>query len=148
MGNTNDKRPPLPHVPVLDPAEFEKTWHDSQHLLAALNGAGLGAWFWNIESGEVSWSRGAQKVFGLDPTRPLSAPVDYIGLIPEEERGEVLRMFQAVIDGSPTAEPIRHRIHLPDGSLRWIEITGSLQAGEAGQQRMFGVVRDLSLIHI
>ena len=37
MGNTNDKRPPLPHVPVLDPAEFEKTWHDSQHLLAALN---------------------------------------------------------------------------------------------------------------
>ncbi|MEQ9728755.1 EAL domain-containing protein [Pseudomonas sp. WHRI 8822A] len=144
MGNTNDKRPPLPHVPVLDPAEFEKTWHDSQHLLAALNGAGLGAWFWNIESGEVSWSRGAQKVFGLDPTRPLSAPVDYIGLIPEEERSEVLRMFQAVIDGSPTAEPIRHRIHLPDGSLRWIEITGSLQAGEAGQQRMFGVVRDIT----
>lgn len=144
MGNSNDKRPPLPYVPALDPAEFEKTWHDSQHLLAALNGAGLGAWFWNVDTGEVNWSRGAQRLFGLDPNSPLSAPVDYMALIPEEERTEVMRMFQAVLDGSPTAEPIRHRIHWPDGSLRWLEITGSLQAGDSGQQRMFGVIRDIS----
>lgn len=144
MGNSNDKRPPLPYVPALDPAEFEKTWHDSQHLLAALNGAGLGAWFWNIDTGEVNWSRGAQKLFGLDPNSPLSAPVDYIALIPEEDRSEVLRMFQAVLDGSPNPEPIRHRIHWPDGSLHWLEITGSLQAGDAGHHRMFGVIRDIS----
>lgn len=144
MGHSNNKRPPLPYVPALDPAEFEKTWHDSQHLLAAINGAGLGAWFWNVDTGEVNWSRGAQKLFGLDPNAPLAAPVDYMALIPEEDRTEVLRMFQAVLDGSPTAEPIRHRIHWPDGSLHWLEITGSLQADEAGQQKMFGVIRDIS----
>ncbi|SDG91823.1 PAS domain S-box-containing protein/diguanylate cyclase (GGDEF) domain-containing protein [Pseudomonas flavescens] len=144
MGNSNDKRPPLPYVPALDPAEFEKTWHDTQRLLAALNGAQLGAWFWNIATGEVNWSRGAQKLFGLDPNTPTSTPIDYMDLIPGEERRDVLRLFQAALDGIPSGEPIRHRIRWPDGSLHWLEISGSLQTDESGQNKMFGVVRDIT----
>ncbi|TBU84408.1 EAL domain-containing protein [Phytopseudomonas dryadis] len=144
MGNSNDDRPPLPYVPALDPAEFEKTWHDAQRLLAALNGAQLGAWYWNISSGEVNWSRGAQKLFGLDPNRPLRTPIDYIDLIPEEDRTEVLRQFQAVLDGAPSSQALRQRIRWPDGSLHWLEISGSLQTGGSGQRKMFGVIRDIT----
>ena len=39
------KQPPFPHIPALDPVEFEKTWQDAPRLLAALNGAHLGAWY-------------------------------------------------------------------------------------------------------
>jgi diguanylate cyclase (GGDEF)-like protein/PAS domain S-box-containing protein len=136
--------PPLPYIPAADPAESEKTWHDTQHLLAALNGAQLGAWFWDVASGEVSWSRGAQRLFGLDPNQPLHTPLDYMALIPEEDRGAVMRKFQAVLDGSPSLEPVSHRIIWPNGSRHWLEISGSLQQDAGGKRKMFGVIRDIT----
>jgi len=87
------KQPPFPHIPALDPVEFEKTWQDAPRLLAALNGAHLGAWYWDIDSGRVSWSRGAQALFGLDPKHPLQRQIDYIELIPAEERAKVQKRF-------------------------------------------------------
>ena len=52
MANSSDT-PPLPHIPALDPAAFEQSWSDAPRLLAALNGAHLGAWFWDVDSGQV-----------------------------------------------------------------------------------------------
>ena len=142
---TSDKRtPPLPFIPALDPADFEKTWSDAPRLLAALNGANLGAWYWDIESGRTNWSRGAQALFGLDPKHPLPAQVNYIDLIPEEDRGEIIRLFQQVLAGNPSPNAFRHRIRWPDGSLHWLEISGSLQLDADGKQRMMGVIRDIS----
>ena len=111
------KQPPFPHIPALDPVEFEQTWQDAPRLLAALNGAHLGAWYWDIDSGRVSWSRGAQALFGLDPKHPLQRQVDYIELIPAEERVKVQKLFQQVLEGQPIPEALRHRIRWPDGSL-------------------------------
>ncbi|XQE68600.1 PAS domain S-box protein [Pseudomonas sp. P3C3] len=138
------KQPPFPHIPALDPAEFEKTWHNAPLLLAALNGAHLGAWYWDIESGRVSWSRGAQALFGLDPKQPLRRTVDYIELIPEEDRAKVRHLFQQVLNGNPMAEPLRHRIHWPDGSLHWVEISGRPQTDANGCTQVVGVVRDIT----
>ncbi|SIQ28892.1 bifunctional diguanylate cyclase/phosphodiesterase [Aquipseudomonas alcaligenes] len=138
------KQPPFPHIPALDPAEFEKTWQNAPLLLAALNGAHLGAWYWDIESGRVSWSRGAQALFGLDPKQPLRRTVDYIELIPEEDRAKVRHLFQQVLNGHPMAAPLRHRIHWPDGSLHWLEISGRPQIDANGCKQVIGVVRDIT----
>lgn len=144
MSRSTDQTPPLPHIPAMDPAEFEQTWQDAPRLLAALNGAQLGTWYWDIRSGQVSWSRGAQALFGLDPNRPMTRELHYIELIPEEERAEVLAKFNAILKGEQIANALRHRIRWPDGSLHWLEITGSLQREADGRPRMFGVIRDIS----
>ena len=144
MSRSTDQTPPLPHIPAMDPAEFEQTWQDAPRLLAALNGAQLGTWYWDIRSGQVSWSRGAQALFGLDPNRPMTRELRYIELIPEEERAEVLAKFNAILKGEQIANALRHRIRWPDGSLHWLEITGSLQYEADGRPRMFGVIRDIS----
>ena len=144
MARSTDQTPPLPHIPAMDPAEFEQTWQDAQRLLAALNGAELGTWYWDIRSGQVNWSRGAQALFGLDPNRPLTRELHYIDLIPEEERAEVLAKFEAILKGEQISNALRHRIRWPDGSLHWLEITGSLQREADGRPRMFGVIRDIS----
>lgn len=144
MARSTDQTPPLPHIPAMDPAEFEHTWQDAPRLLAALNGAHLGTWYWDIRSGQVNWSRGAQALFGLDPNRPVSRELHYIELIPEEERAEVLATFNAILRGEKITNALRHRIRWPDGSLHWLEITGSLQQEADGRPRMFGVIRDIS----
>nr|WP_313405558.1 PAS domain S-box protein [Pseudomonas sp.] len=144
MARSTDQTPPLPHIPAMDPAEFEQTWQDTQRLLAALNGAELGTWYWDIRSGQVNWSRGAQALFGLDPNRPLTRELHYIDLIPEEERADVLAKFEAILKGEQISNALRHRIRWPDGSLHWLEITGSLQRETDGRPRMFGVIRDIS----
>jgi len=144
MSRSTDQTPPLPHIPAMDPAEFEQTWQDAPRLLAALNGAQLGTWYWDIRSGQVNWSRGAQALFGLDPNRPMTRELHYIELIPEEERAEVLAKFNAILKGEQIANALRHRIRWPDGSLHWLEITGSLQREADGRPRMFGVIRDIS----
>ena len=144
MAKPSDRRPPLPFIPVLDPTEFESTWNDAPRLLRALNAAKLGTWYWDIESGRVSWSRGAQALFGLDPKQALEKPIDYIELIPEEDRPAVLRLFEQLLAGNPTNRAFRHRIHWPDGSLHWLEISGSLQLDSDGKQRIIGVIRDIT----
>jgi len=144
MARSTDQTPPLPHIPAMDPVEFEQTWQDAPRLLAALNGAHLGTWYWDIRSGQVNWSRGAQALFGLDPNRPVTRELHYIELIPEEERAEVLATFHAILKGEQITNALRHRIRWPDGSLHWLEITGSLQYEADGRPRMFGVIRDIS----
>jgi diguanylate cyclase (GGDEF)-like protein/PAS domain S-box-containing protein len=140
----SDRRPPLPFIPPLDPAEFESTWNDAPRLLRALNGAQLGTWSWDIDSGRVSWSRGAQALFGFDPKQPLQKQINYLELIPAEDRPEVLQLFEQVLAGQPSNRAICHRIFWPDGSLHWLEISGSLQLDADGKQRVIGVIRDVS----
>ncbi|GLZ85583.1 hypothetical protein Pres01_16340 [Metapseudomonas resinovorans] len=103
----------------------------------------MGAWSWDIDSGQVNWSRGAQALFGLAPHRPLRHPVNYIQLIPEDDRVEVLRLFREVLDGRQSERAMRHRIRWPDGTLHWLEISGSLQPTD-GRRRMIGVLRDVT----
>ena len=144
MAKSSDRRPPLPFIPALDPAEFESTWNDAPRLLRALNGAKLGTWYWEIESGQISWSRGAQALFGLDPKRPLQSKIDYLDLIPEEDRPGVIDLFEQLVAGKPSTQALRHRIYWPDGSLHWLEISGSLQLDADGKQRVMGVIRNIN----
>lgn len=144
MADPTKHQPPFPFIPARDPAAFERAWDDAQRLLAALNGAELGAWCWDVASGQVSWSRGAQALFGLDPHRPLPSRVDYLEMIPPEDRPNVQAVFQSILKGSPSKHALRHRIRWADGSLHWLEISGSLQQDQDGRQRMFGVIRDIT----
>ena len=130
MTQYSDRRPPLPFIPALDPAEFENAWNDAPRLLRALNGAKLGTWYWDIESGRVSWSRGAQALFGLDPKHPLQTQVDYIDLIPEEDRADVLQVFEQFLQGKPSSHALRHRILWPDGSLELTLCAGDTEVTE------------------
>ena len=134
----------LPRIQAADPREAEALWESASQLLAALNGARLGAWYWDIDEGVINWSRGTQALFGFDPRVRLAADIDYLDLLPEEDQARTVQAFEAVLRGEPLDQAMRHRIRWPDGSLHWIEISGSLVTARDGRPHMVGVVRDIT----
>ncbi|MFS0827827.1 sensor domain-containing protein [Pseudomonas phoenicis] len=144
MPNSADRSTRLPRIPAVDPQACEQAWQNAPQLLAALNGAHLGAWLWDIDSGRVSWSRGTHALFGFDPHCALPNDIDYLDLLPEEDRERTRQAFQAVLDGQPVRQAMRHRIRWPDGSLHWLEISGSLTLDGNGRRQMIGVVREVT----
>jgi diguanylate cyclase (GGDEF)-like protein/PAS domain S-box-containing protein len=144
MPKSAKRFPRLPRIHAADPQESEQTWESAPHLLAALNGAHLGAWLWDIETGQISWSRGTQALFGFDPETPLPNDIDYLELLPQEDRNRTLQAFQAILRGEPIEQAMRHRIIWPDGSLHWLEINGSLVKNKHGSPQMIGVMREIT----
>src|SRR5471030_438404 len=142
MRNPVDTVPPLPRIYALDPQEAEQSWDSAPQLLAALNAARLGAWSWEIDTGRISWSRGTQALFGFDPRQPLPKDLEYLDLLPADDRAKVVRAFHAVLAGEPFAQAMHHHIQWPDGSQHWLEINGSLAPDKAGRRRMIGVIRE------
>ncbi|MGH7462616.1 MAG: PAS domain S-box protein, partial [Longimicrobiales bacterium] len=52
--------------------------------------------------------------------------------------------FNAVLNGEPVEQALRHRIRWPDGSLHWLEINGSLAKDKHGRPQMIGVIREIT----
>ncbi len=144
MPKSANRFPRLPRIPAVDPQDSELAWQNAPQLLAALNGAQLGAWLWDIDSGRISWSRGTQALFGFDPQQPLPSDIDYLELLPEEDRARTRLAFQAVVNGEPIEQAMRHRIRWPDGSLHWLEVSGSLTHDGNGRRQMIGVIREIT----
>ena len=48
MPKPADRIPPLPRIHAVDPRESEQSWENAPQLLAALNGARLGAWYLSL----------------------------------------------------------------------------------------------------
>lgn len=144
MPKPADHLPPLPRIQALDPKRSEQSWDSAPQLLAALNGARLGAWSWDIDTGQISWSRGTQALFGFDPRQPLPADVDYLDLLLPEDRARAVRAFHAAVAGAPLEQAMHHRIVWPDGSLHWLEISGSVLPDKHGRPRMIGVIREIT----
>lgn len=144
MPKSAKRFPRLPRIPAADPQELEQTWENAPQLLAALNAARLGAWVWDVGSGRISWSRGTQALFGFDPQQPLPNDLDYLDLLPEEDRARTRQAFHAVLNGEPVEQALRHRIRWPDGSLHWLEINGSLARDRDGRPQMIGVIREIT----
>lgn len=147
MRNPVDSVPPLPRIYALDPQEAEKSWDNAPQLLAALNAARLGAWYWEIDTGRISWSRGTQALFGYDPRQPLPKDLEYLDLLAPQDRERVVRAFHAVLAGEPFEQAMHHQIRWPDGSDHWLEISGSLTLDKSGRRRMIGVIRETTRQH-
>lgn len=137
-------RPALPRVLPAEPQDADLAWSNAPQLLAALDAAHLGAWRWRIDEGTIDWSRRTQALFGFDPDQALPAAVDYLDLLPAEDRQRTISAFQAVLRGEPEAQAMRHRIRWPDGSVHWLEINGSMTLDTQGRPQMLGVVREVT----
>ncbi|WP_448604143.1 PAS domain S-box protein [Thermoleptolyngbya sp.] len=110
----------------------------------ALSAAKMGAWDWNILTGEENWSEEAERIFGLEPGQFTRTYADFFEFIHPEDRDKVNEaQARSLQDGADYAP--EYRIILRDGSLRWITSRGRvLRDAEGNPTRLVGVTMDIT----
>ncbi len=112
-------------------------------LSLIVDAARLGTWDWNIETGELWWSRACLEMFGLSPDTRMSYD-KFLDAIHPEDRDRVDQAVQACLR-SPQEYSTEMRSIWPDGSIHWIASRGRTYFNEAGQPvRMSGAGMDVT----
>ncbi|HEY1267922.1 MAG TPA: PAS domain S-box protein [Candidatus Binatia bacterium] len=110
-----------------------------QRLRLAMEGAELGLWERNLDTGAIVNSERALRVFG----RPFTNVHDWESLIHPDDRERVRSVWQAAVSGVAQYN-VEYRVMRPDGSMRWVLSKGALLRDEQGKKRLVGVAVDVT----
>ena len=102
-----------------------------------------GSWYWNVRTGEVSWSREYCGIFGFDfekdkPSYPL-----FIGRVHPEDRPKVEQVLWADVREKRDFDG-EYRLLLPDGSIKYLHSLGKCSVGQSGEVEYIGAVVDIT----
>ena len=113
----------------------------------ATRAAGVGLWEWNIASGHVTWSEGAEAIYGLGPGE-LGHTLDTSMTLVHPE--DTTRLDDAIARSLEEDAPllVEYRIVRADGAVRWVELSGSLERDAEGEPTFLrGAVQDITERH-
>lgn len=122
--------------------------YDDERLLwqLAVDAAGVGAFDWDLQSGELRWDERLLELFGLERST-FGGTIDaFNGAVHADDRARVTAALAAAIDacGTYAAE---YRIMLPSGASRWLSARGRALAGSDGQAvRLLGAAFDTTAV--
>ncbi len=115
-----------------------------ERLLLALDAGEMGTWDWDLTTGEIAWSDGHARLFGLKPEEFDGRYGTFRRSIHPDDLPQLeIKVAQAREQGCL----YRHefRVNWPDGSEHWIAGQGRFFMNAAGQPvRMSGVVVDIT----
>jgi len=135
-------------VTVMDISGYRETLEalqKSETLLAeAERIARLGSWQLDAATRDLSYSREAFRIYGLDPDRPAPTFEEHQALIHPEDRDLWLRTIEESVRRGKHFE-IQFRNVLPDGSFRILESRGQCHSSPDGRvSRLRGTVQDIT----
>jgi PAS domain S-box-containing protein len=115
-----------------------------ERLQLALKAAQMGTFDWDLISGKSYWSNKTEELYGFEPGEFKGTLAEIRSRIPEEEYQRNKPMVdKALFEGTEYA--IEYRIHLPNGTERWVMNRGLPQKnGEGKLSRVVGVVMDIT----
>lgn len=113
-----------------------------ERLRLALDAAQMGTFDWDIPTGNITWSRWHEELWGFTPGEFEGTYAAFASRVhPADLPGLDAEVAKCVADRTRFAREFR--VVWPDGSVRWVTGSGEFASGEqGGPQRMRGVVRD------
>jgi two-component system CheB/CheR fusion protein len=115
-----------------------------ERLRLATTAAGIGTWDWDLRSGDVRWSEGAEPGRGLSAGPLATTPETFFQLIHAEDRDRVMAAVSEAL-ATPGEHAVEFRVVRADGEVRWGEARGTVLRDETGRPvRMIGVAVDIT----
>ncbi|MBZ0306318.1 MAG: PAS domain S-box protein, partial [Anaerolineae bacterium] len=125
--------------------QAEEELKDSQALLnESQQFARMGSWSFNSRNNKLIWSDSTFRLFGFAPQAFQPSFEFLLTRIHPDDTPTVSEHFEATRQHK-VFHPLTYRVILPDGTVRWILNTGTVEANEAGEMtRFFGMVQDIT----
>ena len=119
---------------------------NEERLRLAMQAARMGSWEIDLGTGRLLASPEASVVYGYAGDALSGPAANLAARIAEPEAAELRRLLDDLLHGHVSEIDHTHRLVLPDGSGRWLELKGRLeQRGEAGGAgRIIGVTADIT----
>jgi PAS domain S-box-containing protein len=105
--------------------------------------AHLGSWTYDLDEGRLHWSDELYRIFGRAPGSPVNYD-EYMSLLDPDDRDQVRQKVEQAIEDE--VEYVHeHRIHRPDGDVRWVQSRGEVVRDEDGHPvRLVGTSLDIT----
>lgn len=137
-------------VPVVAELQFTALASDyeSERMLwqLAVDAAGVGAFDWNLVSGELRWDDQLLSLFGLTRETFGGTIEAFNESVHPDDRDRVDEALSTAI-ASCSIYAAEYRVVLPDGSVRWIGARGRALAGPDGTAtRLLGAAFDTTAV--
>lgn len=112
----------------------------------ALEGAGDGVWDWNIQSGEMVFSRRWNEMLGYSEHELQGCLESWTGRIHPADLPDVLSTLQAYLNGKSSTYMHEHRMLCRDGTVKWILSRGIVVSHDSSGAalRMIGTHSDIT----
>jgi PAS domain S-box-containing protein len=132
-------------VDITDRRRAEDSLRESeQRLQMALEAGGMGAWEWNVASGQVIWSPGLEAIHGLEAGTFGGTLEDFKRDIHPDDVDAVLAEIRDATDQHRPYH-VSYRIVLADSSVRWLEAFGRCVEDSGGiLKKLTGVCMDVT----
>ncbi|MBX9776305.1 MAG: PAS domain-containing protein [Xanthobacteraceae bacterium] len=117
---------------------------DARVVEAALTGAGIGVWSWDIASNRLTWSSNMEGIRGMAAGSFDGTFASFENNLHPQDRAQVNAVLE---QGKRSGAPFRllYRVATnTDGQVRWIETRGTVVMENGQAVRMFGTARDVS----
>jgi PAS domain S-box-containing protein len=101
-----------------------------------------GSFGWKVSSGEVFWSEETFRIFGYDRTTKPSVEL----VIQRTHPTDIARVRQLIERASRDRKDwkLEHRLLMPDGSVKSVNLVARAVTDEAGMVEFFGAIMDVS----
>jgi hemerythrin-like metal-binding protein/PAS domain S-box-containing protein len=114
-----------------------------ERLRLAKDAANMGAWHWDLVTGELVWSDRCKALFGLAPDAVVSHEAFLASLHPDD-RGSVDAALKDALWNRRSCK-VEMRVPSPGGAIRWIALEGEARCDAEGQPlRMAGMAMDVT----
>jgi PAS domain S-box-containing protein len=134
------------HVDITEIKRTEAALKRSERGLAAAQRiAHMGSWEWNIQTGELRWSEGLYRIYGIDPKDPVPSMETFAGFIHPDDRGLVSSQIEQVTTKGASVT-FDFRIIATDGSVHHLRTNGEMleHDPEGRPLVMVGVNQDIT----
>ncbi len=116
----------------------QKLLNESQRI------AKMGSWELNLENNIFDWSESSYQLFGFNKKNIPVTPEDFINLVYPDDRKKVIESSSRTLEKGRIDDE-EFRILLPDGELKYIQISAELIKDEDSKpSKIAGVSRDIT----
>ena len=116
-----------------------------ERLRLALEAAHMATWDWDLRTGAVRWSEGAERVFGVPEDAVPGTTDAYLALVHEEDRPTVRQAVESALESGSRRYTVGHRVADREGAVRWLEAYGRVvRDGRGRAVRTRGAILDVT----